>query len=119
MIDARVARLPKERHVIDQAKIEGKAFEIALVGCELPDEWTSNDDVKFSWGVGPAGDLMIFRSKYHAAFSARLETDVRWFVYAPGTWLTVTVLDDEEVGTGSFTEDELEEADSAPVIVTE
>lgn len=58
-------------------------------------EWLSTDTEKFTWGCGPAGDLMIFRSEYHAAFSARLSEDERWYCYAPGTWESVEVIKDE------------------------
>lgn len=60
------------------------------------EEWKSSDEFKYSWGCGPAGDLMIFRSKFHAAFSAKLESDVRWYLYAPGTWKAVEVVEEDE-----------------------
>lgn len=57
------------------------------------DEWKSDDEYNYSWGVGPAGDLMLFRTKYQKTFSVELEKDVRWYAYAPGTWSHVEVLD--------------------------
>jgi len=57
------------------------------------DEWKSDDEYNYSWGIGPAGDLMLFRTKYQKTFSVELEKDVRWYAYAPGTWSHVEVLD--------------------------
>lgn len=89
---------------IQMDKMEGKTFLVHMAD-RPSDEWASNDEEKFSWGCGPAGDLMIFRSRYHAAFSARLEKDVRWYLYAPGTWERVEVLDAAEEGTFELSEE--------------
>lgn len=73
-------------------EIEAQDFIVTLEVGES-DEWNSTDEIKHSFGVGPSGDLMIFRSVYNAQFGAALKKDERWFIYAPGTWLRVEVLD--------------------------
>ena len=76
---------------------------ITFENTDLTEEWVDNDSATYTWGVGPAGDLMIFKSTYHAAFTAQLSKDERCYCYAPGTWLTVEVSeqDEVEVTTGS------------------
>lgn len=78
-----------------------KTFKVILhtkagIAGSTVNEWASSDTESYTWGVGPAGDLMIFRTEYHAAFTAVLNKDVRWYCYAPGTWARVKVLDEEK-----------------------
>ena len=67
------------------------------------EEWNDSDETEYTWGVGPAGDLMIFKTTYHAAFAAQLNKDKRVFCYAPGTWLHVEITQqlEAEVSDGS------------------
>lgn len=78
------------------SNIEGRDFSIEQADGGF-DKWESTEEIKYTFGVGPAGDLMVFRSKFHSTFAAELEKDVRWFVYAPGTWLTIKVLEEDEL----------------------
>jgi hypothetical protein len=66
-----------------------------LIG--VPDEWLSTDTISYSFGVGPSGDLMIFKAVFNPQFNVQTEDDVRWYNYAPSTWHSVEVLDDSEI----------------------
>lgn len=57
--------------------------------------WNDSEESAYTWGVGQAGDLMIFKTTYHAAFSAELSKDKRVFCYAPGSWLNIAVYPQE------------------------
>lgn len=52
----------------------------------------SNDDkVEYDFGIGPAGDLMIFRTTKHDKFAMTIESGLRIECYAPGRWLHVEI----------------------------
>ena len=72
---------------------------ITMKGVNPPIVWEDTDEVSYTWGVGQAGDLMIFRSKYHAAFAAQLTKDERIQCYAPGSWESVAIEEQPKVET--------------------
>lgn len=64
------------------------------------DTWESTEKEQYAWGVGPGGDLMIFRAIYHSTFAVKMsDNDTKWFCYAAHTWDTVEVLRDTATGS--------------------
>lgn len=56
--------------------------------------WESSEEVQYAWGVGPSGDLMVFRAEYNPMFAVKVsDNDTKYYCYAPGTWVNVEVRD--------------------------
>ncbi len=62
---------------------------------EVRDVWRTSDEIKYQWGVGNAGELMILKSEYSTAFSAQKTGWEKVFCYAPGTWARVEMDSDD------------------------
>lgn len=68
--------------------------------------WESSNEEQFAWGVGPGGDLMVFRAIFHTTFQVKMsDNDTKYYCYAAGSWKNVRV------------EEAVAEAEEATVIV--
>lgn len=56
-------------------------------------EYVPDEEYKYRWEVGMAGELIIYRIKQHRVLAAATISDMVWTVWAPGTWYKVV---DEE-----------------------